>query len=243
MTRARVAYYGLGVLLIAAFGGPPAYGAAIHTVSGFSATGDPVDFTAQLTISGDVLTVQLSNNSAAPSTSPDDLLTSYFFDIVDGGGNRPSLAYVDAVGDVWLTDKSAPDVLQIANANVKAVSPGDDSWEFRPMDPALSPFLGFGVGTVGNAYLDPNNFHGNIVDGFDYSIYAGDVSTTSIDGSLLVKSSATFTFSGLTGFTEADICPTAAFGMGTLPDSLFWTPEPATGLLLFWAGLGILRRR
>jgi hypothetical protein len=55
------------------------------------------------------------------------------------------------------------------------------------------------------------------------------------------KESAVFTLSGVAGFTEADIQPTYAFGLGTAPDSLL-TPEPATLVLL---GLGslLLRKR
>ncbi len=227
---------------VASFGGA-AYATVTQSVVGFSASGDPVDFAAELSIVGDTLTVQLFNNSPAHSTSPDDLLSSFFFDVVNSTGNRPPLTYTSAFGDVWLTNKSAPDLLQTAQANLKAVNPGDHTWQFRALDAALTPFLGFGVGTVGNANLAPNNFHGNIVGGFDYSIYAGDVTTQSLHGYLLVKPSATFTFSGLAGFTEADISGTAAFGMGTLPDGILWTPEPSTSLLLSLSALALLRRR
>jgi len=58
----------------------------------------------------------------------------------------------------------------------------------------------------------------------------------------LVKDSATFVFSGLTGFTESDIQPEFAFGLGTAPDSLI-TPEPATMILLGVGSLLLQKRR
>ncbi len=230
-------------ILISGFFIIPAYATVTQTASGVSAKGVPVSFQVDLTILDDTLTVTLFNTSTVPSANPDDTLCSFFFDIVDGGNNRPTLTYVSAVGDVYLTDKSSPDVLQTANANLKAVNVGDNTWQFRTLDVSASPFLGFGVGTVGNANLSPNNFNGNIVDGMDYGIYAGDVTTQNLHDRLLVKDSITFTFSGLTGFTEANIMPTVAFGLGTKPDSLIWTPEPTTILLLALGSLPLLRRR
>jgi hypothetical protein len=104
-----------------------------------------------------------------------DVIAGFQFDIVNSSNNRPALTYVSATGDVYLTNKSSADVLQTADANLKAVNPGDDTWEFKAMNPAANPSLGFGIGTVGNNNLSPNNFSGSIVDGMDYSIYAGDV--------------------------------------------------------------------
>jgi len=123
-----------------------------------------------------------------------------------------------------------------------AVVAGDDTWQFRNMDDALAPFLGFGIGTVGNSNLSPNSFMGNIVDGRDYSIHHGDVSSSNLNGELLVLDHAQFVFSGVSGCTEADIHSVSAFGLGTAPDSLEYTPEPAT-LSLFLLGLVCLRRR
>ncbi len=215
----------------------PAMATVTLSSSGTSGIGSPVSFGADLTISGNTLTIHLTNASPGTSLGPNDTLGSFYFDIVNNANVRPTLTYVSAAGDVWLTDQNNPDTLQTANANLMAVVAGDNTWQFKPMNAALNPFYGFGIGTVGNNGLSPNNFMGSIVDGFDYSIYKGDVITANLDGKLLVKDQATFTFSGLSGFTEADIVHSGAFGLGTAPDSLILAvPEPGTGLLF---GLGL----
>ena len=207
------------------------------TWSGSSSLGTPVSFQADLTISGDTLTVQLFNSSPTNSLGPNDMLSSFYFDIVGVGNTRPTLTYWTAVGDVYLGDKNNPDILQTANANLKADKARDYAWQFKTMSDAANPFLGFGLGTVGNSDLTLNNFNGNVVSGFNYSIYRNDVVTQNLNDTLLVKDTATFTFTGLTGFTEADIAPTVAFGLGTAPDRLHIVPEPGSATLV---GLGVV---
>jgi hypothetical protein len=228
----------------------PLHASVTQIASGFSSLGTPVSFSAELTIAGDTLTVELKNTSVGPTAIPADLLSSYYFDILSGS-SRPVMTYVSAIGDVYLTDKDLLDALHTAGANLKAVNglpgPQDRTWEYKTFDADLIPFLGFGVGTVGNSDISPNNFNGNIVDGMDYSIYVGDVTTHNLDNHLLVKGPVTFTFSGLTGFTEANIrTDLFAFGLGTAPDSLIsppGAPEPATMVLLALGGLALLRRK
>jgi len=209
-----------------------------------------VSFTAELTISGDTLTIVLTNDSAsipASTLNPNDLLTSFYWDIVDGANSRPTLSYVSATGDVYLADKDATDTLSTAGADLVADTAGDNTWQFKQnlSLPAGGTTLTFGVGTAGNNSLTPNGFNGNIVDGLDYGIYAGDITTQNLDGELLVKTSATFVFSGATGFTEDDISEVALFGLGTQPDSTGVVPEPSIALLLGLGalGAGLLRRR
>ncbi len=209
-----------------------------------------VSFEASLTISGNTLTIVLENQSMSlgppsPSLNPNDLLTSFYFDIFDGV-NRPTLTYVSATGDVYTGDKDNPDPLTTAGANIRAVNPNDDSWQFKSgltLQPGTD-LLTFGLGTAGNNSLSPNGFNGNIVNGFNYGIYAGDVSTNNLDGDLLVKGPATYNFTGVSGYTEADIADEALFGLGTQPDSTGFVPEPGTALLLALglAGLGFSGR-
>ncbi|MEN8127561.1 MAG: XDD4 family exosortase-dependent surface protein [Planctomycetota bacterium] len=215
----------------------------ILSASGISAKGVDVTFEAQLTISGDILTVILINDSPVDSLNPDDVLGSFYFDILDGDGMRPVLAYNSATGDTYKGVKNGPDILLETGADLQAFVSGDDSWQFKTFDEAFSPFLGFGIGTVGNSGLFPNGFDGNIVDGVDFAIYTGEITTQPlVNPDYLVKDTATFTFTGLTGFTEADILPEFAFGLGTAPDSLL-TPEPATMVLLGLGGLVLRRKR
>ena len=210
--------------------------------SGISAKGVDVTFQAALTISGDTLTVILTNASPVDSLNPDDLLGSFYFDILNGSAVRPELTYASAVGDTYTVFKNSPDRLLQAGADLQAFDAHDDSWQFKTFDAALNPFLGFGIGTVGNSSLFPNGFDGNVVDGYDFAIYKGEVTTRAlVNRQPLVKETATFTFTGVTGFTEADIAPAFAFGLGTAPDSLL-IPEPATLVLLGLGGL-LLRRK
>ena len=58
------------------------------------------------------------------------------------------------------------------------------------------------------------------------------------DGKLLVKNSATFTFTGVSGFTEDDIAERFAFGLGTAPDS-FLAPEPSSVWLAIVGVVGV----
>ena len=114
----------------------------------------------------------------------------------------------------------------------------DNTWQFR--DDTNLQFgndpLTFAVGTVGNNSFGTNGFSGNIVDGFDYALYAGDVTTNNLENSQpLATGSITFTWTGATGFTDADIVDEVVFGLGTQPDSFGFVPEPS--LLL---GLGVL---
>ncbi|MCK4886845.1 MAG: hypothetical protein KAS96_05610, partial [Planctomycetes bacterium] len=86
-------------------------------------------------------------------------------------------------------------------------------------------------------------FNGNVVDGVNFAIYKGEITTQPlVNPDCLVKDTATFIFTGLTGFTERDIVNRFTFGLGTAPDSLL-VPELATICLLGLGGLAMLRRR
>ncbi len=214
----------------------------VLTASGTSAAGVDVAFEARLTLSGDVLAVELVNNSPVDSLYPDDVLGSFYFDIVNNSGERPAMVYESAVGDACKGVKNGADILIEAGADLRAgyIAGG---WQFRDdLDTMQVPMLGFGLGTVGNSQLSPNGFNGNLVSPVDYGIYTGEITTQPLTNpDALVKETATFTFSGLTGFTEADISRSFAFGLGTAPDSLL-VPEPAT-MVLWGLGALVFRRR
>lgn len=207
-----------------------------------------VRFTADLSITGDDLAITLTNDSlnhgsgSSPTLNPDDLLTSFYFDVFDGS-SRPTLVYTGAAGDVCLTSRTSPDDCTVVDqeADLRAFSAGDNTWQFRDSLTFLpgTETLTFGLGTAGNNDLSPNNFQGNIVDGMDYGMYAGDITTANLNNRLLVNETITFLFSGATGFSDADISEEVMFGLGTRPDSTGLVPEPATNLLLCLGLIGL----
>jgi hypothetical protein len=220
------------ICLVCLFAGAivPAADATVSiAVSGTSAKGVHVSFEAQFTIADDILTLVLKNTSPVASENPDDTLGSFYFDIVNGSSVRPELTLTDARGDLYNGVVGGPDTLIESNADL--LISGERGWIYRDdMDASQLPYLRFGVGTVGNSAWSPNNFPA--MDGIQSAIFTGNIESESLDKGLnLVKDQATFTFSGITGFTEADISPQVVFGLGTKPDS-FLVPEPATLILL-----------
>lgn len=239
------------VIMAAVLSAPLAYAAVVFDVSGTSAKGTDVTFGAELSISGDILTVILSNNSPVDSSSPDDVLGSFYFDILNSSGVRPALTYSSAIGDTYKGVLDGADTLLESGADIMASVPNDDSWQFKAFDESLEPLLGFGLGTVGNSALSPNGFNGNIVGNVDFAIYTGDITTQPlVNPDYLVKNMAAFTFTGIAGFTEADIKSSFAFGLGTAPDSLlpsddllYLVPEPTSIVLLGLGALALRRKK
>jgi len=243
-----------------------ASGAIMFSASGTSAAGNPVSFAATLGISGNTLTVQLDNTSPVDSADAADVLTSFYFDI-QNGTNRPTLSYTAASGFLYLVRRNAADLPYFYTpqtytpmsgmlSNIRALNNGDNSWQFRTLDSTSAPQLGFGIGTVGNNGLSPNGFTPQIVGQgntmINFAIYrGGDIDPNGVlDNKYLVKNTATFTFTGVAGFTEAAIVDKVVFGLGTNPDSSFTVsvPEPAacataTAAALAIAAHAALRRR
>lgn len=205
-----------------------------------------------------ILKLLLENTSATPTLAPSELLTSLYFNVLSGTvtGSSAPLRYQSATGQVYLTDKNkVDDAVTYAPpppkngtvstpprptpSNLKAVNSGDNTWQFRSGMSlvASQPPLAFGVGTVGNNSLAPHNFNGGIVDGFDFGLYVGDVTTQNLNNTLLVKNSAQFEFAGFGGFKLSQVSPHVVFGFGTNPEIIITVPEPATQWL---AGGGFL---
>lgn len=220
--------------------------------------GNPVSLQADLSISGDTLTVVLANTTpsrsgVSGSAVRADLLSSFYFDIGNGSG-RPILSGFGASGDVWHVYHKAGDV-DVGAGGISYADTGRGGWVFESWrdwgsEGPLSGLFGFGLGTVGNnnSGIIPRNrawnFPGNLVGGLDYSIYGGgEVNTNkaSLNDLLLVQGMATFTFTGVSGWTEADIGP-VAFGLGAGPGRfeavVVHSPLPGSILLgIFAVGL------
>lgn len=205
---------------------------------GLSVESTLVSVTADLSIKGNQLTIELANTSAA-SYHPADVLGSFYFDIfkeeIGGVITRPTLISFNGEGELYEGVLGGPDM--------PVDGPGLDDitswWMARDdMDAGQNPFLGLGIGTVSNHDLGDNGFPG--MAGLAVGIYAGDIESNFLvtdPATLLVKDSATFTlfFEDLSGYS---IGPVVAFGFGTRPDSLQHVPVPGA-VLLGILGLGV----
>jgi hypothetical protein len=257
-------------LLVAAtvFAVLPAEGAPI-SISGTGQTlvnggFGTVSASASLEIIGNKLTVVLNNTSPTDTYYKSEALSSFYFDIVQGT-KRPTLTFASADGPLYKLLTSGSDTrysyqpptsangngtftLGSGTSNLVATKPGDGTWQYLPMTPTAFPFLGFGIGTVGNGDLTTNGFNGNWVNGpkniagkandrmISFSIYrsttGGDISPINkLDNQYLLMNTGTFTFTikddGMT-WSNKDIRQEAMFGFGTGPDGkIIVTPEPS----------------
>lgn len=245
---------GTGRTLVSGTGGP---GSVYHAVAA----------QATLSISGSTLTVVLANTSAQDTTDPADALGSFYFDIARGGV-RPTLAYRSADGPLFKILEKSPDLAYhyapparaggsgtftpgAGPSDLRALKNGDETWQLKSMNSATAPFLGFGIGTVGNSGIAGNGFDPNLVGKgssmINFSIYhGGDIQPKgNLDGAYLLKNSGTFTFAltGTNRWSEADILREAVFGFGTNPEGrIVVVPEPsATVLALLGTAAAIWR--
>ena len=244
-----------GSVIISGTGRTLVSGTVYHTVSA----------QATLSISGSTLSLVLANTSASNTTDPADALGSFYFDIAKGG-LRPTLAYQSANGPLYKLLKDAPDQAYYytpparaggsgtftpgaGTSDLRALKDGDGTWQFKTMNATTMPFLGFGIGTVGNAGFPGNGFDTDLVGKgnsmINFSIYhGGDIQPNgNLKDAYLLKNSGTFTFTftGTNHWTEADIRREAVFGFGTAPDGrIVVAPEPsASALALLGAAAAI----
>jgi len=238
-----------------------ALGGIVFPASGTSAAGNPVSFAATLSITGNTLSIRLDNTSPVDSTDAADVLASFYFDIVSGT-SRPTLTYQSASGFLYLVKSGTNDLPYFYTpqtftqasgtaSDIRALNNGDNSWQFRTMSVASQPNLGFGIGTVGNSVFSPNGFTPKVVGQgntmINFAIYrGGDIDPNGVlNDRYLVKNTATFTFTGVGGYTEANIVDKVVFGLGTGPDSTLAVslPEPGGCGLLAAAAAVLAARR
>lgn len=247
--------------------------ATVVTISGSQGGTNPVSAEATFVTSGTTMTLTLRNTSATPTTIfPAQVLTSFYFDMLTGGGTRPALTITSATGNVFkligggtaaapyiyvppsspggpsYTPYTAPP-LQASNILVSGV--GDDSWMFRTnLDLTATPNTYYGLGTVGNGVFAPNGFPDPYVDQISFGIFAGDGSDPRGDLKVrlpyLVKDSATFTFTSDTDLTNFQFNDPYVWGFGTGPDqTIVIVPEPRGMAMVAGAaviGLGLRLR-
>ncbi len=123
--------------------------------------------------------------------------------------------------------------------------------------PISVPFSRTAICTVGNSGLSPKGFTPQIVGQgntmINFAIYrGGDIDPNGVlNNKYLVKNTATLTFTGVSGYTEANIVDKVVFGLGTNPNSMLTKsmPEPgalalaAVGAFLLAAGRTLRRAR
>lgn len=222
------------------------------------------------------LDLTLINTSTVPTRYPSDVLTSFYFDITSvsmSGTIRPTLVYEGASGQVFqvrsgtgndvayrftppYTSGTSAFTLGTGTSNLKAANNGDYSWQYKAMNSGSAPFYAFGVGTVGNSTSGttgyvwaPNNFDAQKVGQLEFGIYNGESSTlqNQLENKYLVNGWASFRFSGVFPFTEANLSRDVMFGFGMSPDAVIELPEPgglaACGLLATALLGGLVRPR
>lgn len=205
--------------------------------SGTSAAGNPVSFMATFTTSGSTLSLTLVNTSLAPTRATADVLSSFYFDVLQNGVRPMNLTYAAAAGQVYQvrpnqSDSFVSGSLAGGATDLRAFTKDAGTWQFRTMNPGFAPNLGFGIGTVGNSTLSPNNFDPKFVDQADYTIYStgtrSDIEPVgNLANRLLVRGTASFQFDGLDPTRPVEIVDRFVFGLGTSPDStILAVPEP-----------------
>ena len=231
-------------------------------VSGTSAAGNPVSFTATFTTAGDTLSLTLANTSTTPTSAPADVLSSFYFDLLQNGV-RPKLAYAAASGLVYEVlrdeaDRFVPGRLPGGATDLRALTKDAGTWQFRAMNPGFPPGLGFGIGTVGNSNIgslvpgSTQTFDGPVVRGtaprsmINLGIYSTGTGTATdinpvpgLDGARLVRTEAVFSFTSdkdLDSLTTTWVQGNVTFGFGTNPDSVL-LPEPASLSIASLGGL------
>ncbi len=210
-----------------------AQASVLFSYSGFNPEGNAnVSGSAMFTISGDILTLVLTNTTLPRTTSQGNAMTGVTFDI---GGGSPVLALTSTAltaGSNFWTSKFATNNASALNGSWTNVLGASPLGEYGV---ATTGFNGrFQGGSIGLGNAAPN-----------YGIVAAgtfDGTNVSFGGSQFpfVQNSLTFTFTGVSGFTEAQISNVKLL-FGT--DGTGIIPAPGSLALISLGGLVAARRR
>lgn len=244
--------------------------ATIFTVSGTLSGTHPVSASATFVSSGSTLTLTLFNTSPTPTTIyPDQVLSSFYFDMLVDGTGRVGLALTSGSGNVFKIiggGTAAQPYLYVPPVSGTAFTPGTgpsnlvasgigyDTWYYKDtLNVSLPPNTAYGIGTVGNSTVfGTNGFPAQYVDQIDFGIFSGNASDprgnlNNVNYPYFVSGSATFTFAADRDISSYEFTDPYVFGFGTGPDQyISIVPEPA-GLALVGGGAvawwGLARRR
>jgi len=205
----------------------------------FEATNTSLGLSASATfeVSGDSLTVTLTNTSKGDVLVPSDVLTAVFFTVAGDPELKPVSAVLAGGSNVLFGSTDPGGVVggEWAYKNGLSGAP-------QGADEGISSS---GLGLFGPSNLFPGSDLDNPTDpnGLNYGITsAGDNSATGnkmvTESEPLIKNSVVFTLSGLSGFRfEGPLVTNVSFQYGTdLSGPNLPIPEPAT-MLLFGSGL------
>lgn len=247
----------------------PARAATFYEVSGTLGGANPVSAKATFQTSGTTLVLTLENTSTVPTLVPSQVLTSFYFDLLNGGTNgRPVLTLLTGSGNVFriigggtnaqpylyyppTTSGSAYQGPQGSPlpSNIKVSAMDDNTWLYRSgLNTALPPNTYFGIGTVGNGAYgggSGNGFDSKYVNGIDFGIFTGNLANP--QGNLLnltpnlylVKNSATFTFGADRNLDNVRFPDPYVFGFGTSPDQAITVLPEPEALGLFGAAAAV----